>query len=318
MKYKNPVRFFIIAIILFSFVFIPAVYYLLDQKIPGTDTNLTARQIETPWKLWLNGYLAIFTAFNYHSCINWFIIPLFIVFVYLKYRLKIAFGKSEVFLFVFILLSVILIGLKGFFNFRYSYTLVPLMVFLLFYLNYQICVISQNRKWIFVLPLFFLIISSINFFKQTTTSRFNYHLSRWLGIRMPYSVNKDVDNFKIDTTTAIRVANVLEYISQMKTDKFFLVNNVPDFYYYTNKKGHYYWCGDDDWLSEKGHVRIFDRIPDSMLVSYFLDTLNCHYIYTYKNYFNYHSGYDRFVSSKTRLVTFDKDNRLLFEIIHPK
>jgi len=312
---RLTIKFFFL-LILFSFVFIPVVYYFIDFQVSNADINLASRKIETPPKLWLNGYLALFTNFNFHSNFNWMSIPLFVYFIYLKHKLKIKWNNLEIFFLIFIFLSVLLISVKGFFNFRYSYTLVPFIIIIILLLNYNICVLSENKKWLFVLPTFLIFISFINFVKQVSTSRFQKHLYNILGIKINNSIHQS--SFRLNTfntDNAFKVNNVIYFIQYLNTNHYFLVNNLPDFYYYLNdKKGHYYWSGDDDWLSKEGYKRIFNSKTNDEVKKFLINNLNCRYIYTHITYFDYNSKFDDFLLKECQLVAYDNEGRLLYEI----
>lgn len=272
-------------------------YYVTGKTLPNADTNLSARNIETPAKLLLNGYLGPLFGFKYLGSINWLIIPLFVI--YLIY-FKPALLKKHYALIVFFFLAFILIALKGFFNPRYAFTLLAFILFFVFYFLWKIHEIPQLKKMkYFSVALMFLFIV-INFLKSTNTSRFN-------------EKRKAILEQKNETETQNISANIFDTINKFHNDAAFLVNNLPDFYYNTNKKGFYYWCGDDHYYSPKGRMLLFGKMNTEEILS-FLKEKNCIYIYTHKTYENYNKTFDEFIKNHCVLIAEDIEKRMLYMI----
>jgi hypothetical protein len=135
LKANPELSFRVFAVLLFYIVVTLFVYAIIDGIDPSiTDANLIARGIETPGKLWLNGYLGLFFAFGYMGNINWLALP---VLIYLLFTI----GKRPNWqraLILFFLLAVLLVGVKGYFNRRYALTLLPLTISLVVYATWRL------------------------------------------------------------------------------------------------------------------------------------------------------------------------------------
>ncbi|GIV26460.1 MAG: hypothetical protein KatS3mg027_0274 [Bacteroidia bacterium] len=308
-------KLFYISLILGGSILIFLINRELTAKIPGADYNLEVRGIETPIKLLFNGYLGVFFNFKYHSFANWVLVPLIMFYYYLRMKTGIIkINEYEKFILIFLIISVILIGVKGYFNYRYSYTLVALVFGLIFWINWEIGKISRSKTWSYILVVYIVALNLSNFVAQVFSDRFNFHLQRVLNIKVTNYKKSDRYVMNIDTANAFKVKNVLVCIDTMNYDGYYIVNNLPDFYYYTNKKGYYYWVGDDDWMSKEGHKRLLENKDIDELKNFLQQSLQCRYIYTSKFYFNYNKKWDEFLFNHCRLVAYDAEYRLLYEI----
>ncbi len=297
--------YFFLVVFLFLLVEV-SVYYFLNQNVDGVDKNLKERGIETIEKLYLNGYLGVLFGFKYSGNINWIILPLFVIYLIQK-RFQISRVGGGMFL--FLLLSMLLIGLKGYFNARYQYTLVLVIICLIMYLLWELRGILDNvsfRVIIGILVLFSFFNMSFELMGNRVKEKFNMVFGSSIK-------NNDFNNSSLNNFDTIEVDNLLEYIESISTNKYFLVNNLPDFYYYTSKKGYYYWCGNDEYYSEEGIKPLFNQ--DMEKVYYQLKKMNCKYIYTYKLYFEYNKNFDLFIKKYCVLIAEDRDNRVLYKIL---
>lgn len=137
----NPeMTFRVLAFLCFYVLVSLLVYWLIDTVDPRiTDANLIARGIETPAKLWLNGYLGLFFAFGYLGNINWLALP---VLFYLLFTIRKRENWQQA-LIVFFVLAVLLVGVKGYFNRRYALTLLPITLSLVVY---SVWLISEKYR----------------------------------------------------------------------------------------------------------------------------------------------------------------------------
>lgn len=285
------------------------VYYLIYQTIPNADTSLAAREIETIYKLILNGYLGALFGFKYSGNINWIIVPFLIIYFYEFRNDLLNIIKNQKVVLVAFIFTFILISLKGFFNPRYQYTITIILTITLFYLLWKLFYTKQ-RYFFNLIVVFLLLVSGINFGLQTIGPRFKEKFNKIFNFS---NQKKQIDqNFN---DKELIFDNLLLVIDTMNVSEYFLVNNLPDFYYYTNKKGHYYWCGNDEFYSSRGIQSLFDTDNYEQIKSRLINELNCRYIYTYKLYFNYNSRFDQFIKKYTSLIYTDRDNRMLYKII---
>lgn len=309
MKRENKI---FISFLIFILLIEYGVYYFLNQQIQDADVNLKAREIETSAKLFLNGYFGALFGFKYSGNINWLIVPIFVLYI-IKERFILSRGAWM--LFVFLLLCLLLIGVKGFFNPRYQYTIVPTIICLMLILLWDMReYIGITRFKILLVVLISL--SCFNIFKELFGERVKEKIKMLFGNhlnRASHVVQTTVPSDSSSCNNILMTNNLLSYIESMAVESFFLVNNLPDFYYYTNKKGYYYWCGNDEYYSEEGIKPLFNQ--DMEKVYYQLKKMNCKYIYTYKLYFGYNKNFDLFIRKCCILIAEDRDNRVLYKIL---
>jgi hypothetical protein len=301
--------------VILAIAIIALVYSEIEKVIPNADTNLAARNIESTTKLILNGYLGVFFGFKYLGNISWLVFPLGIIY-YQICQPKLE-RKHWAMLFFFTI-SFLLIAAKGFFNPRYQLTLLPFLVFFVFYFLWNIFEKLENKPLKYIGSFIIIIIVFTNFYKEVLGERFTKKLKSVFDKENIENqiINDDIKNESFeDLHQDIFVEDVLIFMEEMDYSDYFLVNNLPDFYYKTSKKGHYYWCGDDDFYSSEGKKKIFTDKSSEEILKYFKE-INCDYIYTYESYVNYNKVFDEFLIQNCELIAKDKENKLLYQIIH--
>uniref|UniRef100_UPI00404B44D6 hypothetical protein n=1 Tax=Flavobacterium sp. TaxID=239 RepID=UPI00404B44D6 len=304
MKFKSYIIFLIVALVTVAFIWF--IYDVLSQVTPGADLNLQARKIETTTKLILNGYLGAFFAFNYLGNINWLLIPLALIYYFVAKpkitRIHVAF----IFLIVF---ALVLIGLKGFFNPRYAFTLLPLLVFLVFELTWKTSKLLNTPILRYASLVFLIGLISWNFYREAISIRFTQKVSEIM-------VESDDKATLVSNSNDAEVLDVMEFINDMSTTDYFLVDNAPEFYYHTSKKGHYYWNGDDLLYMKNGRTKLIEGKSLSEISDTLENDLSCKYIFSYSTYRGYNTRFDEYLSTKCKLIAFDKDYRQLYQIVH--
>lgn len=288
---------FFAAVCLINFL----VYKILTQKIEGADLNLESRGIETPIKLLLNGYLGLFFRFGMLGDINWIVLPAFAVFLV---TLKPKFTREQKAMLTVLVFSFLLIALKGFFNSRYQYTLLPFTLFFLFLFTWKIYTYFGNPYYLREIVLVFLLGLVMQFTYYTLFgSRAQEHIDRIFG------------EHKVETSQEYKsVDDIHPYIDSLPTTSSFLVNNYPNFYYYTHKKGHYYWCLDDFLYTRKGIRKLFEKRDNAAVKTLLRDSLNCRYIYTVKSYNDFSDRFKTFLKEECTLLVQDRENTQLYQL----
>jgi hypothetical protein len=293
-------------------------YYIqihIDERV--TDINLIYRRIETPTKLLLNGYLGHFFNFKYLGNLNWLIIP-FGIYAVVKLHFfdtpwKKALGLSY-------LMALLLISVKGYFNARYQLTLMPLtlptaVLFISLYIHENNL---TKYKFHIVLSLFLLIIinTAIGFlFMQQKTEK---TVSEGKGgimykLMLPFKALSKIENKQKSTAYP-----VIDFIRSLPNKEKILVNNLPMLYYYTNKSGTYYWCGDDTYYTDKGRSLLMENRNIDQMRQFINDTLGCKYLLS-SDYYNQHSEkFNEFVHCYCKPVFMDNGEFVMYEITNVK
>lgn len=300
MKVKSYIIFLVVTLL--SILFIGYIYDILSAVTPNGDLNLTARKIETPIKLWLNGYLGAFFAFNYLGNINWLIIPLALTY----YIIAKPTLRREHFAFIgLISVALLLIGLKGYFNPRYAFTLLPLFVFLVFDLTWKMAGLSQSKILQYTSIVVLIGLVGWNFYRETFSIRFKEKVTEIVE-EAPIVIEKNTSE----------VEDVMEYLNAMKTTNYFLVDNAPEFYYHTSKKGRYYWNGDDFLYTEDGRSQLMEGKSFKEITAKLTKELDCKYIFSYSTYRGYNERFDDYLNSECKMIASDDKYRELYQIIY--
>lgn len=109
---------------------------------------------------------------------------------------------------------------------------------------------------------------------------------------------------------------ILDYLNSMQVgDKKYLVNNIPVFYYYTNKKGVYYWCGDDVYFGSNGKNNLLKNRTFEETSSFLKDSLNCPFIFSYKPYNDYYPKFKEYLNVNCDSIFVDvRGDYILYKI----
>jgi hypothetical protein len=283
------------------------VYYITGQKDLNADPNLQDRNIETAGKLWLNGYLGTLFHFRFLGNINWLILPLAWI-----YRKQILASRVLLCLSAFMVLSLILIGLKGYFNPRYQFTLLPLIVMIIVAGIWQLPTIRPD--WISLRqPILILLLLACmgNMFLILGGERAIRNFNRVLG-------DKSKGPVQVTESLPECVAYVKELHlcldSLLAPGEKVLVNNLPEVYYYTKAFGHYYWCGSDLLYGREGPALLFKNRSPEQARSYIVDTLGCSWVYTFKSYNRYNPAFETFLKEDCEQRYSDYDFTELYRI----
>jgi hypothetical protein len=206
--------------VIISVLVLLLVYTIIDKKHTGEIKTKEEYlgDIETPVKKWLNGYFGVFFRFKQLGNINWLIIPLLIWFLTTK-KIK----KSErwhwALLFVWGL-TVIVIGIKGYYNFRYQLTLFPITSAMVLFLCWKF--LEEKSKPVKILGFSFITLACL----------FNiYHYSDL------YKTYWDLRVSVKDPHFPYQLMDYLKYKEDSDKRSKVLTINQPIYYYHIPKKG---------------------------------------------------------------------------------
>jgi hypothetical protein len=313
-------------------------YFQIQSDESVSDINLIYRRIETPIKLWLNGYLGHFFNFKYLGNINWLFIPLSL---YVVFKFKYLDTNWKKTLFVVYFLSLLLISLKGYFNARYQLTLLPITTALVFIFIWIILEHNNLLKYkvhIFLVLTFLMVFDNafsyvflsskeISYYKQAgNKSKLrkiaevikNNSLPEIVDITYHYGVSKIYYlKYKIiskEKSSNIETYPVLSFLNRFETQEKFLVNNLPMFYYYSNKQGIYYWCGDDTYYTANGRSRLMENRNIEQMHQFVLDSLDCKYVLSSPAYNMYDEKFNTFINQYCKPIYLDYSDFVIYEI----
>jgi hypothetical protein len=84
-----------------------------------------------------------------------------------------------------------------------------------------------------------------------------------------------------------------------------LVNNLPVYYYSTDRPGLYYWCGSDQYFGPKGEEPLFRTRTDEEVIAYLDDTLRTRFIFSDRNLSRYDLRFEQFLEDRCELLAED-------------
>lgn len=266
----------------------------------GFYTDNTERDIETPIKKIINGYLGQFFRFKYFNSINWLIIPI-ILYLIINHKKR---KKIELAFIFFYILSSLLILLKGYINFRYQLTLQPITLIFIFYYTYEIISnykINKIKPYLASFLLFLILINgiiyNIDFIKQSIKYVKKDNTSN----------NQSIDQKSID--------KMVVFINKLKLpqDTKIFNNNLPFLYYYTDKPAVYYLAELDIYYNQTGKHQLTYNNSTNNLGNFIKNELKCYYILSSHTHNQYNYIFKNFLETKTDLI-FQSGDFLFYKI----
>ncbi len=277
-----------------SVVLITLVYFIVTTSYSGIPlTDAENRGIETPLKLWLNGYLGVFFGFKSNGNIIW-LLPLLLLFAWPKLKQSLS---VKLFLTFYLLLFVI-IAVKGYINGRYQFTLVPISIMGIVLLVKELFEEKLQQKFFYLLIAFTLFntlyFTALDFWPRYKERLFNM-------------VNKT-------ETNNTQQLDYITFINQnIKEEEWVLVNNLPEYFYYTNRKGLFCWTGQDVVYTAYGEQKLMNQKSDEELINFLVNQLNCQYFFTTIQLNNYHPEFTAFLERRAELVFNDHKKYLIYK-----
>jgi hypothetical protein len=229
---RNTVFGKILILILFASLIFGLVQYIQKLSDSGFYNYLNngfykARNIDSPSKLWFNGYLGIISRSHEFGYLNLLIVPFSLYIILFWEKLSRAFKA----VFIVYIFSAILIGIKGFYNFRYAFTLYPLTIIAIFWLFYDLLkrvteISNKNNLVRFKILSILLYLFIISLAIYSVDVRKKSYISWW----------RHGNSLKYIKERRIALLHSLERLNIDDSRKI-LVVNIIDFFYHTNIKG---------------------------------------------------------------------------------
>lgn len=293
--------------ILIIIVGLMAVFYH-QQWMPVSqgdlDIALFSRGIGTPLLLWLNGYLGVFLNFQFLSPVGAFALPLIILGLFRWKRLE----RWQQALLVFTVMAAAVIGVFGGFNYRYALTLQPLLIVAV---TASVCAFFTGTRRTSILVA--LVILAVG----------NTVLSMELRQRL-WKANPDYSSpdtrdgsMKERLDSGPRDLEAFLDSNGVRPTDTVLVNNLPIWYYATERPGIYFWGGSDQLFLADSKPFLFKDRTDDQVASFLMDSLHCHYIFSMREYDLYNPRYGAFLESHARLLDSDDRGFTLYRLKAP-
>ncbi|MCW5898525.1 MAG: hypothetical protein KIT10_04575 [Flavobacteriales bacterium] len=238
------------------------------------DPALFSRGIATPLLLWLNGYLGVFFNLQFLGTMGIFALPLIVLAILCWQRLE-TWQRG---LLVFTLLAVVVIGAFGGFNYRYALTLQPLFTVAVLAVVWRALPAGQRAWAVAGLAALSVLNTGLSLEHRQRT----WHAEPTFSSpdTRPGTMKERLDSSPRD------LEGWLSHHGVAPTDTV-LVNNLPVWYYVTDRPGIYYWCGSDQLFLADGKPLLMHGRSDEEVVRYLLDSLHCRHIFSTVEYNGY-------------------------------
>lgn len=301
-KYK-----LLIFISLLITILINLIDYLGIINSTSNDYSLIYRGIDSNFKFLFFGVFGLF--FNLKiSIFSFLFIPIVIYYLFNFFYFK---RHTKLFILTLVIIFSLIMS-KGFFNYRYITTLLPLVLVIILseyqnaypklfkvkYLSYLI---------VSILTITFLSVLFIFLDTNTLNKPGNQYKTKqeWVQIGLPRYVKSQFTESENIVLFYSKLDSIL-----INSQKNILINNIPEYYLKCKSKGIYYWCGDDIIYLEKSNAKLLSN--NSTELSNFdiikrLKALNVDYILSYKEYNNYSPSFNKFIQSSTEIILEEGD-----------
>jgi len=297
-------RFIIPAWVLLATMFVLSLAYhlvLMPVSAEGMDPDDFTRGIGTPLLLWLNGYLGMFFNLRFLGPVVGLALPILFLGVLRWKRAQ----RWEQALLVFVLLAVIIIGGAGGFNYRYALTLQPLFTVSVFAFAWRFLQ-GRQRAWYLV----GLVMLSI----FNTVLSLEHRQRVWRATPTYSSPDTREGSMKERLDTSPRDLEGMLAAHGVKPADTVLVNNLPIWYYITDRPGIYYWCGSDQLFLPDSKPFLFKDRSTEEVMRYMVDTLHCRYVFSTAEYNRYDARFLAFLEEHAELLVHDDRDHTLHRL----
>ncbi|MBK9629088.1 MAG: hypothetical protein IPO56_15690 [Flavobacteriales bacterium] len=266
-----------------------------------TDPALYSRGIGTPLLLWLNGYLGVFLNFQFLSPVGTLSIPLL---AYGLFRWK-GLVRWQQALLVFTLLSSLVSRVFG--GFKSAATRSPSTLLMVPWpLRSEHCGREDTRLLFASLALLSLLNVMLSLVHRQRTWRADPTYNS-PDTKPDGSLSERLDSSPRDLEGFLRDNGVAQ------TDTV-LVNNLPIWYYVTDRPGVYFWSGSDQLFLADSKPFLFKDRTDDEVMAYMRDSLHCRYLFSTIDYDTYNPRYISFVQSHMDLLATDDRDHTLYRL----
>ncbi len=272
---------------LYHWVFMPV-------SMEGMGPDEFTRGIGTPLLKWLNGYLGTFLNLRYLGPATVLGLPLAVLALMNWHRI-LPWQRA---LLAFTLLSVAIIGPFGGFNYRYAFTLQPMLTVAVLAAAWQKLSVRGRRPFVIALAAATLFNSFLSL----------QHRQRvWRAVPTYSSPDTRTGTLKERLDSGPRNLEGWLKANGVAAADTVLVNNLPVWYYVTNRPGIYYWCGSDQLFLAHGKPFLFKGRSDEEVWQYMRDSLHCRYVFSTVEYNEYEKRFKAFLERHATLLA--KDDR---------
>jgi len=258
---------------------------------------LFERGIDGPGLQWINGYLGTFFNMRFLGNTVWLSLPM-LLFAGIRWHHLARWQHGA---WLFLVLAVLVIGGAGGFNYRYAMTLLPVLlagVVLSMDERMRLAGIRErHRNTVFFLMVVATVVNTL----------LSIDLARRMALADPVDRKRMGDQGNYLDNLDTRPSELDQWLQEagVQADDLVLVNNLPVYFYSTDRRGLYYWCGSDQYFGPKGEEAVFRTRTDEAVIAYLCDTLRTHFIFSDRNLSRYDLRFEQFLKDRCDLLAED-------------
>jgi hypothetical protein len=258
---------------------------------------LFERGIDGPLLHWVNGYLGTFFNMRFLGNTIWLALPMLLFAGFRWHHLS----RWQHGVWLFLVLAVLIIGGAGGFNYRYAMTLLPVLlagVVLSMDERMRLAGIRERHRN----AVFFLMVVA-----TVVNTLLSIDLARRISRSDPVDRERMGDQGNYLNNLDSRPPELDHWLQEagVQADDRVLVNNLPVYYYSTDRPGLYYWCGSDQYFGPKGEEPLFRTRTDEEVIAYLGDTLRTRFIFSDRNLSRYDLRFEQFLADRCDLLAED-------------
>lgn len=274
---------------------------LMPVSPAGMAPDDFTRGIGTPLLLWLNGHLGVFLNLRHMGPAMVLALPTCVV-ALLRWRRLEPWQRGAL---AFVLLAVTVIGAFGGFNYRYAFTLQPLFTLALVGIAWN--VLSPGARMPFVVAL--AVATALN-----SALALEHRQRVWHAV--PVSSSPDTRTGSLKDRLDSGPRDLEQWLSAhgLRTTDTVLVNNLPIWYYVTDRPGIYFWCGSDQLFLANGKPFLFRGRDEEQVFHYLRDSLHCRHVFSTEEYDRYDPRYQAFLTAHASLLARDDRGHVLYRL----
>lgn len=275
--------------------------YWLPVSMGDMDPDDFSRGIGTPLLLWMNGYLGVFLNLRSLGPAVGLALPLIGLGLF-RWRALPVWQRG---LLVFTLLAVAVIGGFGGFNYRYALTLQPLLTIVVLATAWKLLRGCSRAWFIAALTLLALINTALSLEHRRRTSHAE-----------PGWSSPDTKRGTLKERLDQGPRDLEKWLNEngVRSTDTVLVNNLPIWYYVTDRPGIYYWCGSDQLFLSEGKPFLFKERSADEVGAYLRDSLHCCYVFSSAEYNQYAPLFQDFLHTHTELLAEDDKGHTLHRL----
>jgi hypothetical protein len=269
------------------------------------DKDLFQRRIGSPVLQWMNGFLGPFLNLDYQGVLSWLALPVLGWWIFRPGRdgaWKRAVG-------LLVAGAALVIGAFGGFNPRYGFTLNPVLLAVAFIGVWE----WMGRRDIMWLRRGTVLASLVVLQFINLALNVDYRVRVW---RVEKAQRAVIDGKSHSAVVPAGQEGVQQWLASMGVadTTWVLVNNLPEFWYGSSRRGIYYWCGSDQVFSAEGPVPLFEGRTDGQVAQHLNNDLHCDLILTTHDLSTYDKRFMSFLLDHCTLAGKGPRSLLLYKV----